>query len=184
MEKLHYLIEDAFCAGAHGDELSLPFLHALEQSQSFETNPIFAVLHEMCYTQGSAARWSAERIRGEFPDTNWVPGHPPSFTGEMIYPWMFDEYPGLRPLREVAELLAQEERWPALYDPAQLARNTVPCVATIYAEDMFVPRALSERTAASIAGTKVWLTNEYEHSGLRQSSAVFERMLALRRELV
>lgn len=184
MENLHYLVEDAFCAGPHGDELSLPFLRAVERSQSFETNPIFAVLHEMCYTQGSAARWSAERIRGEFPDTNWAPGKPPSFTGEMIYPWMFDEYPGLRPLREVAELLAREERWPALYDPAQLARNTVPCVATIYAEDMFVPRALSERTAASIAGTKVWLTNEYEHSGLRQSSKVFERMLALRRELV
>lgn len=184
MEKLHYLLEDAFCAGLQGDELSLPFLHALEHSQSFETNPIFAVLHEMCYTQGTAARWSAERIRGEFPDTNWVPGQPPSFTGEMIYPWMFDEYPGLRPLREVAELLAHEERWPALYDSAQLARNTVPCVATIYAEDMFVPRALSERTAASIAGTKVWLTNEYEHSGLRQSSKVFERMLALRRELL
>ena len=184
MEKLHYLIEDAFCAGLHGDELGLPFLHALEHSQSFETNPIFAVLHEMCYTQGTAARWSAERIRGEFPDTNWAPGKPPSFTGEMIYPWMFDEYPGLRPLREVAELLAQEERWPALYDPAQLAHNTVPCVATIYAEDMFVPRALSERTAASIAGTKVWLTNEYEHSGLRESSRVFERMLALRRDLL
>ena len=184
MENLHYLIEDAFCAGLHGDELSLPFLHALEHSQSFETNPIFAVLHEMCYTQGTAARWSAERIRGEFPDTNWAPGQPPSFTGEMIYPWMFDEYPGLRPLRDVAELLAHEERWPALYDPAQLARNTVPCVATIYAEDMFVPRALSERTAASIAGTKVWLTNEYEHNGLRKRSAVFERMLALRRELV
>jgi pimeloyl-ACP methyl ester carboxylesterase len=184
MEKLHYLLEDAFCAGLHGDELGLPFLHALEHSQSFETNPIFAVLHEMCYTQGAAARWSAERIRGEFPDTNWAPGKPPSFTGEMIYPWMFDEYPGLRPLREVAELLAHEERWPALYDPAQLARNTVPCVATIYAEDMFVPRALSERTAASIAGTKVWLTNEYEHSGLRESSKVFERMLALRRDLL
>jgi pimeloyl-ACP methyl ester carboxylesterase len=184
MEKLHYLLEDAFCAGLHGDELSLPFLHAFEQSQSFETNPIFAVLHEMCYTQGSAARWSAERIRGEFPDTNWAPGKPPSFTGEMIYPWMFDEYPGLSPLREVADLLAHEERWPALYDPAQLGRNTVPCVATIYAEDMYVPRALSERTAAAIAGTKVWLTNEYEHSGLRQSSKVFERMLALRRDLL
>lgn len=67
MEKLHYLLEDAFCAGLRGDELSLPFLHAVEHSQSFETNPIFAVLHEMCYTQGAAARWSAERIRGEFP---------------------------------------------------------------------------------------------------------------------
>ena len=47
---------------------------------------------------------------------------------------------------------------------------------------MYVPRALSERTAASIAGIKVWLTNEFEHSGLRTSDAVFERMLAMLRE--
>ena len=184
MEHLHYLLETAFCAGADGDGLSLPFLRALENSQSFETNPIFAVLHEMCYTQGAAARWSAERVRGEFPAVNWAPGRPPSFTGEMIYPWMFEEYPGLRPLREVAELLAGEERWPALYDPAQLARNTVPCAAAIYAEDMFVPREISERTAAKIAGMKAWLTNEYEHNGLRRNVAVFERLLGLCREQV
>ena len=174
----------AFCSGVNGDELSLPFLRAFENSQSFETNPIFAVLHEMCYTQGAASQWSAERVRREFPDMDWAPGRPPSFTGEMIYPWMFDDYPGLRPLREVAELLANEERWPALYDAAKLARNEVPCVAAIYAEDMYVPRALSEQTAASIAGMKVWLTNEYEHNGLRSSTSVFERLLALRRDQV
>jgi pimeloyl-ACP methyl ester carboxylesterase len=183
METLHYLLESAFCNGANGEELSLPFLRALENSQSFETNPIFAVLHEMCYTQGVASRWAAERIRREFPDLDWSPGKPPSFTGEMIYPWMFEDYVGLRPLREVAELLAQEERWPMLYDPEQLARNIVPGVAAIYAEDMYVPRALSEQTAAAIAGMKVWLTNEYEHSGLRKSPAVFERLLAMQRGL-
>jgi pimeloyl-ACP methyl ester carboxylesterase len=184
MENLHYLLEGAYCAGVNGDELSLPFLHALEHSQPFETNPIFAVLHEMCYTQGAASRWSAERVRGEFPDMNWAPGRPPSFTGEMIYPWMFDDYPGLRPLRDAAELLARDDRWPALYDPARLARNIVPGAAAIYAEDMYVPRALSEQTAASIAGLKVWLTNEFEHNGLRSSDKVFERLLALRREQV
>ena len=181
MENLHYLLEDAFCGDASGDELGLPFLRAFENSQHFETNPIFAVLHEMCYTQRAAANWSAERVRAEFPDMAWAPGRPPSFTGEMIYPWMFDDYAGLRPLREVADLLAREERWPALYDPAQLARNTVPAVAAIYAEDMYVPRALSEQTAASIAGMKAWLTNEYEHNGLRSSDAVFERLLAMQR---
>jgi hypothetical protein len=87
-------------------------------------------------------------------------------------------------LRDVAELLAQDERWPVLYDPAQLARNTVPGAAAIYAEDMYVPRALSEQTAAAIAGLKVWLTNEFEHNGLRSSDRVFERLLALRREQV
>jgi pimeloyl-ACP methyl ester carboxylesterase len=185
MEELHYLLEGAFCRGVRGDELSLPFLRAFENSQSFETNPIFAVLHEMCYTQEAASRWSAQRVRAEFPDMEWSPGKSPSFTGEMIYPWMFEEFPGLRPLRDVAELLANEERWPRLYDPAVLARNTVPGAAAIYAEDMYVPRALSERTAASIPGLKVWLTNEYEHSGLRTSDTkVLDRLLALRRDEV
>ena len=179
MENLHYLLESAFCDGVDGAELSLPFLRALEHSQSFETNPIFAVLHEMCYTQGEASRWSAQRIRGEFPDMNWAPGQQPSFTGEMIYPWMFEDYPGLQPLRDVAEILAQETRWPMLYDPARLARNTVPCAAAIYAEDMYVPRAPSERTAAAIAGLKPWVTNEFEHNGLRSSDTVFERLLSM-----
>ena len=184
MENLHYLLELAFCGGSHRDELGLPFLRGIENVQSFETNPIFAVLHEMCYTQGFASRWAAERVRAEFPETNWTPGKPPAFTGEMIYPWMFDDYPRLRSLRDVAELLANEARWPALYDAARLARNPVPCVAAIYAEDMYVPRALSEQTAAAIAGCKAWLTNEYEHNGLRASDAVFERLLALRRDEV
>ena len=181
MENLHYLLELAFCSGVQGEELSLPFLQGVEGSQHFETNPIFAVLHEMCYTQGTASRWSAHRIRDEFPETNWAPGKPPSFTGEMIYPWMFEDYPGLRPLRDVAELLAGEERWPALYDAARLARNTVPAAAVIYAEDMYVPRRYSEDTAERIAGLEAWLTNEYEHSGLRMSDRVFERLLAMRR---
>ena len=142
METLHYLLESAFCEGANGAELSLPFLRDVENSQPFETNPIFAVLHEMCYTQQAASRWSAHRMRDEFPETNWAPGKPPAFTGEMIYPWMFDEYPALVPLREVAELLAQDAGWPMLYDPARLAANRVPAAAAIYAEDMYVPRVL------------------------------------------
>lgn len=182
MEVLHYLLDGAFCRGPSGDELSLPFLRAFENSQSFETNPIFALLHEMCYTQGFASRWSAERVRAEYPETNWSPGRAPSFTGEMIYPWMFEELPQLRPLRAAAELLANDADWPMLYDPAQLAKNTVPCAAAIYAEDMYVPRALSEQTAAKIANLKPWLTNEYEHSGLRFGEQVFGRLVKMVRD--
>ena len=138
----------------------------------------------MCYTQGAASRWSAERVRGEFPDTNWAPGKPPSFTGEMIYPWMFDDYPGCGRCATSRSCSRNEERWPVLYDAAQLARNKVPGARAIYAEDMYVPRALSEQTAAAIRGMKVWLTNEFEHSGLRTSDRVFERLLALVRKQV
>ncbi|HET7095880.1 MAG TPA: alpha/beta fold hydrolase [Casimicrobiaceae bacterium] len=179
MENLHYLLEDAFCIGSKGEELSYPFLRALENTQSFEAHPIFAVLHEMCYTQRSASRWSAHRVREEFPEANWAPGRKPAFTGEMIYPWMFDDYRELRPLREVAEILANEERWPDLYDEGRLARNDVPCAAVVYAEDMYVPRRYSEDTAARIGGMKTWVTNEFEHSGLRTSDRVFERLLSM-----
>jgi pimeloyl-ACP methyl ester carboxylesterase len=138
----------------------------------------------MCYTQGFASRWSAQRVREEFPETNWAPGRPPSLTGETIYPWMFEEYPRLKPLQAAAELLAHDEQWPLLYDADRLRRNTVPVVAAIYAEDMYVPPALSERTAAAISNLRPWITNEYEHSGLRDDERVFTRLVAMQRDVV
>ena len=183
METLHYLLESAFCEGTRGAELSLPFLRDFENSQHFETNPIFALLHEACYTQQFASRWSAHRIREEFPETNWSPGRPPSFTGEMIYPWMFDEYTSLVPLREVAHILAEETNWPMLYDPRRLATNEIPAAAVIYADDMYVPRVHSEQTAEAIRGMKYWITNEFEHNGLRtDGERVFGRLLDLVRD--
>jgi hypothetical protein len=63
-----------------------------------------------------------------------------------------------------------------------LAANEVPAAAAIYANDMFVPRALSEATAEGIAGLRVWLTSEYEHDGLRQAGdRVLGRLLDLTR---
>ena len=72
-----------------------------------------------------------------------------------------------------------------LYDPARLAANRVPAAAAIYAEDMYVPRVHSEPTAAAIRGMKVWLTNEFEHNGLRtDGDKVFGRLQDLARDRV
>ena len=87
-------------------------------------------------------------------------------TGEHVYPWMFEDYAALVPLREAAELLAEHE-WPHLYHPDTLAHNEVPCAAAIYAEDMYVERSFSEETASHIRGLRPWITNEYQHNGLR-----------------
>ena len=65
--------------------------------------------------------------------------------------------------------------WPRLYDPDRLRANDVPVAAAIYAEDMYVERAFSEETAAAIRGLRPWITNEYEHNGLRADG---ERILA------
>ena len=47
---------------------------------------------------------------------------------------------------------------------------------------MYVPRELSEETAARIGGLQPWLTNEYEHDGLRADGArVLDRLISLAR---
>jgi hypothetical protein len=94
---------------------------------------------------------------------------------------MFEEYAALAPLRGAAELLAARE-WPYLYDPDVLRDNQVPVAAAVYANDMYVERAFSEETAERIRGTKTWLTNEYEHNGLRvEGERVLDRLLELAR---
>jgi hypothetical protein len=100
----------------------------------------------------------------------------------MIYPWMFETDPVLRPLRDAAEELAQRDSWPRLYDPARLAATGVPAAAAVYYEDMYVPLALSVPTAGAIRGLRPWITNEYQHDGLANSNgAVLDRLIALAR---
>jgi hypothetical protein len=94
---------------------------------------------------------------------------------------MLEDYGALRPLRKASQLLA-ERQWPSLYDPDQLARNDVPVAAAIYADDMYVDRVLSEDTAARIRGLRVWLTNEYQHDGLRiDGERILDRLIDLAR---
>lgn len=179
-EKVHYLLEGAFVQGVTGREISYTFLRGIENAFAFETNPIYAILHEAIYCQQAAANWSAERVRAEYPAFKIAPGRPVYFTGEMIYPWMFDEYRYLRPLKEAAEILAAYEGWPRLYDIVTLQKNIVPCVAAVYYDDMYVERTFSEETARHIPGLKLWVTNEYQHNALRaEGEVLLDRLLKM-----
>lgn len=103
------------------------------------------------------------------------------FTGEHIYPSMFEDYGALAPLQEAAELLANHS-WPKLYDLEQLRSNRVPCAAAIFADDPYVERVFSEETAAQVSGLRPWLTNEYEHNALRADGGrVLDRLINLAR---
>jgi pimeloyl-ACP methyl ester carboxylesterase len=165
--ELHYLLENPF----DGDEFADEFLYQAQQRITIH-NPIYALLHEACYAQGpGATRWAAQRTRAEFPEFDAAAGDAPLlFTGEMIYPWMVDGEPLLRSLREAADLLAERPQWGPLYDPDVLAANQVPAAAAVYFDDMYVDAGLSLATAAAIRGLRPWVTNEYEHDGLRVSS--------------
>lgn len=166
-EEIHYLIEQAFVEGANGRELGYPFLLGVEEQTDYAAHPIFAILHESIYGQGAATAWAAHRVRAEYPVFEITPDQPIYFTGEMIYPWMFDDYRYLQPLKEAAELLAAYDAWEPLYDFEVLEQNTVPVAATSYYNDMYVERQYAEETAARIKGIKLWVTSEYEHNGLR-----------------
>lgn len=166
---LHYILE--LPAG------SPAFLHDAEAALPFSgRNPLYAVIHEACYADGGATRWSAARLRPAGYDRD-----PALFTGEHIFPWNFEECQALSPLAGAAGLLA-ERSWPRLYDPERLRANDVPCAAAIYAGDPYVERRFSEQTAQLIRGMRPWLTSEYDHNALRADGGrVLDRLIALAR---
>ncbi|WP_424889616.1 alpha/beta fold hydrolase [Streptomyces sp. XH2] len=187
--RLHYLLEDAFADTADGPRLSDAFGEQVAAILSRAHCPLYALLHEAIYAQdGEATHWAAERVRAEFPqfDRSGRPGADGGrflFTGETVHPWMLHTHPALRPLRRTAELLAERKGWTPLYDAGRLARNTVPVAAAVYHDDLYVDTEHSLRTARAIRGLRTWVTDEYEHDGVRAGGrAVLDRLLKLVRD--
>ncbi|WP_327092764.1 alpha/beta hydrolase [Nonomuraea sp. NBC_01738] len=183
---LHFLLEDPFTGGT---EPSDAFLSEVDRELAgIAGGPLYSLLHEATYAQGEGAtNWSAHRIRAEFPAFDagvaFDSGAPVLFTGEMIYPWMFDDDPALRPFGKAAELIAGRTAWPALYDLDRLRANTVPVAAAIYYDDMYLDCDLSIATARVIRGLRPWITNEYQHNALRTSNGVvLDHLIGLLRD--
>ncbi|MDN3286379.1 alpha/beta fold hydrolase [Streptomyces thermocarboxydus] len=185
--RLHFLLEDAFVPTPSGPALSDAFQEEVQSLLSFAGHPLYALVHEAIYAQDARpTAWSAERVRAEFPRFDAAKAlagdEPVLFTGETIHPWMFDCDPALRPLRETAELLAARTDWTPLYDPARLAANEVPVAAAVYHDDMYVDTAHSLATARAVRGLRTWVTDEFEHDGVRAGGPrVLDRLLALAR---
>ncbi|XP_077251385.1 alpha/beta-Hydrolases superfamily protein [Tasmannia lanceolata] len=187
-ERLHYMFERVWdptlVLGAE-KHISYFFLKAFENWMAFDTNPLYVLLHESIYCQGFSSRWSAHRVRVEFENMFDAikaakEGRPVLFTGEMIFPWMFDEIHALRHFKEAAHLLAEKEDWPPLYNVATLNNNQVPVAAAVYYEDMFVNFKLAMDTASEIGGIRLWITNEFMHSGLRDGgSQVLDQLMGM-----
>ena len=111
---------------------SRPFADA-ELSNGF----LYGVMEEVKLPRRPAVRAAARagllpgqrHQLGGAPDPGGAPGVRPEadplyFTGEMIYPWMFDA-DLLRPLRG-RRTPGRRDDWPPLYDPARLAENVRP----------------------------------------------------------
>ncbi|MEV4218464.1 alpha/beta fold hydrolase [Nonomuraea sp. NPDC049725] len=170
-ERMHWLLDEA--AG-----LPETFLHQVLARSSYADNPLFAALQESIYGHGpGATAWAAEVERARRPEFAET-ARPLLFTGEMVYPWMFEEIRALRPFRGAVELLAGRADWPPLYDLDRLAANEVPLAAAVYFDDMYVDSGLQLDTASRVGNARAWVTNEYEHDGIGDER-VFARLTEL-----
>lgn len=166
---LHYLLAQ--------DIDSAAFRHDLLAALPFSArNPLYAVLQESCWANGTATTWAGVRgmPRAVATDPLWL-------AGEHIAPEHFATGP-LRPWRPVAGELAAFS-WPVMWEPDALRAAEVPVVAAVYYEDAYVPREYSLPTAGLLPRVRTWVTSEYEHNGLRASNGVvLDKLLRLARD--
>jgi pimeloyl-ACP methyl ester carboxylesterase len=167
----------------------------LESWNPFDTNIIYAILHEAIYCDGPglASSWSANRVGKALKPFAWLnsdfstalTSDPLYFSGEMIFPFHFDTYPELQVLRGEAEQLANRDDWPALYNQEKLRKNKIPVYAASYVEDMYVDYDFARETAKLVKGTKTFETNVMYHSALRaKSDEVLEQLFSLRDDVI
>jgi pimeloyl-ACP methyl ester carboxylesterase len=191
---IHAMISSAFVPGS-STTLSRPFLKAIEMEQSFDDHPIYFWLHEpSCYADGNfsgATNWAAHRVYQELiasEDSEWdysrtcleSDPRPVLWFGEHVFPWMAEDYGELKGagLAAVAEALAQKADWGPLFDGNKirecLASKRSRAAAAVYYEDMYVEFEASVKVAergGPLEKCKLYITNEYQHSGLRDDGA-------------
>lgn len=176
---IYHTLETGFYDLKQFGKFSYDFLLNFVDPLGILTNPIYALLHEPCYADGYSTKWSAQKNLDsikEFQDTS----NNHYFYGEMIFPWVFDEYRALAPLKKLANELAQKDDWEKLYDKKLLTKIKTPLVAAIYENDMYVEKELSLEFSNQFNNIDLWITSEFEHNGLTNNSdAVLSKLFSM-----
>eukprot|EP00804_Cyclotella_cryptica_P018811 CCRYP_018690-RA/>CCRYP_018690-RA protein AED:0.24 eAED:0.31 QI:0/0/0/1/1/1/2/0/734 len=202
---LHSLINSAFVDDA-SDELCRSFLKQVDNQQSFDDAPLYFLLHESIYADGpGATEWAAHasyESMTKSPNQDFDYKHsvnntdePTLFFGEMVFPWMgHGDYPEVsgHGMRMLSEALATKSDWLPLFDSASMRLALVgneefppktKAAAAVYYDDMYVDFDCSVklvRRGNPLEGVKVWITNEYQHSGLRDDGAnIVEKLVGI-----
>ena len=182
-DTLHYLLEDAFAGGVLTDS----FLARAAAELSFAAGAAVRP------AAGGVLRAGLRDPLGRGPDPGRVPrvrpgrgggrGHPAAVHRRDDLPLDVRHRPGAPPAagrRRGSRARAMTGRRCTTRPGWRPA--TVPAAAAVYFEDMYVPAELSLPTARAIRGLRPWVTNEYQHDGLRVSDgAVLGRLIALAR---
>jgi hypothetical protein len=193
---LHELISTACVSNDEKVEFTRAFLKRIDSEQSFDDNPIYFLMHESIYGDGprnSPTDWAAHRA---YEDLVKTPSEfdyrlttklnsderPTLFFGEMVFPWMADgdfaEISGVG-MRSLAHSLAKKENWGPLYDADHMRKvlqdgSISRAAASVYLDDMYVDFDACMKVTkrgGPLEKCKIWVTNEFQHSGLRDDGA-------------
>lgn len=180
-ERVHWILDSAFLDGDGSANASSPlsdeFLSKVETATS--SRPLYWPLQEFIYANGEMdepIRWAAQRVRDTKPEFG-SDVRPLNFTGEAMFPWMFEQERALRPFKPAMDLLMEDTRFGVIYDADQLARNEVPLQAAVYFDDMYVDSLMQLDTLSRVGNSHYWTTNEFEHDG-NHGDRVFRHLYA------
>jgi hypothetical protein len=189
---LHSVISSAFL-DEDSDEISNAFLKRIDYEQSFDDAPLYFLLHESIYADGEGStQWAANRSYEDHVEVNAEfdyrvtcqedNSNPTLFFGEMVFPFMahgdFSELSN-DGMRMLSEALAEKSDWLPLFDETNMRtalvhKKKTRAAAACYYDDMYVDFECAMKLVqrgCPLEGVKVWVSNEYQHSGLRDDGA-------------
>ena len=195
-ERMHWTLDSAFASAdgslsakksgqAPNKEITLTdgFLQEAMDLTSTYGNPLYWTLQEFIYANEDCGPidWAAHDVIEHSPEFA-VDHRPLVLIGEAALPEMFREDSSLKPFHAFVEEMMTDTRWGKIYDPDQLAHNQVPVQCAVYFDDMYVDSTLQLDTLSRLSHSHAWVTNQYEHDGVR-SGDVFVHLYqeALRR---
>ena len=189
-ERMHWLFDHAFedldgsVLGMDAPELSEGFLMSVLERTNTCANPLYWTLQEFIYASGTCApiNWAAAAEKAHRPEFDTL-ARPLLFTGEAAFPWMFEECPELKPFAAAMDELMRDTEFDAVYDSARLAANETPVYAAVYFDDMYVDSGLQLDTLSRVGNAHPWVTNEFEHDGLRAGTSVFQHLYEEARQM-
>ena len=201
----HNMLSTAMVNSESSDsDFTRAFLKYIDTAQSFDDHPIYFWLHESIYGDGptnSPTNWAAHRAYEALTESKKEFSYkytsslinddtqPTLFFGEMVFPWMpedFEELSGVG-MQAVANELATKADWGSLYDAENMQKvlrdGKCKAAAAVYHDDLYVDFGASVKVAARggpLEKCKIWVTNEYQHSGLRDAgSAIFDKLYGM-----
>jgi len=198
---MHGLFSSAFLS-EDDDDLTRSFLKTIDSIQPFDDHPIYFLMHESIYADGQGmcktTNWSANRAYQsdtalDYEASCLDDANPTFLAGEVVFPWMADgDYSELSGfgMQSLAHSLACKDDWNTLYDAYHMRKvladdgtGVSKAAAAVYYDDMYVDfdacMKVTQR-GGPLEKCKVWITNEYQHSGLRDDGVlIFEKILGM-----